>query len=209
MNDKLIEKYETMNMFETKYKELGFLRICGVDEVGRGPLAGPVTIAACILLEPIYGLDDSKKLSFKRIEELSYEIKQKALAYSITSVSVSSIEKYGIKGAVHLGMQRVVKNVEADFALIDFEKPKLKIPSDSFTKGDSRSNSIAASSILAKFHRDSYMIKLGKKNPEYGFETHVGYGTKKHIEAIEKYGIIDKVHRKNFKPVSTMLGENL
>ena len=207
MKEDLKDKYIRMNSYETKYKKLGFLRICGIDEVGRGPLAGPVVIAGCILEEEILGLDDSKKLSHKKIEELSKIIKEKAVSYTIVTLRVSSIEKYGIKGAVIKGMQKCVKNLEADFALIDYEKPKLKIESDSFTKGDSKSNSIAAASILAKHHRDSYMIKLGKKYPQYGFETHVGYGTKKHLDAIYKYGIINGVHRKNFKPISTMLGD--
>lgn len=201
-------KYIQMNRYEDEYHKLGYNNIIGIDEVGRGPLAGSVVVAGVVLDKPIYGLDDSKKLSHKKIEELAKIIKQEAIAYKIVEVRATTIEKIGIKKAVLKSMQRVVNEIECevDFALIDFEKPKLKIDSLSMKKGDSNSNSIAAASIIAKDFRDRKMIKLSKKYPNYGFETNVGYGTKKHLEAIEKYGIIKGVHRRNFEPIKSKVG---
>lgn len=213
MKNKLENKYVQMNMLEEEYKARGYNYIVGIDEVGRGPIAGSLVVAGVILSqEPsnkILGLDDSKKLSKKKIEELSIEIKEKAIAYKIVEVRVSTIEKIGIKPAVLNAMKKVCSTIHpsVDFALIDFEKPDLKIDSLSIKKGDSTSNSIAAASIIAKQFRDKKMVNVHKKYPEYGFDTNVGYGTKKHLIAIDNYGIINNVHRKNFEPIKSIVGD--
>ena len=128
--------------------------IAGVDEVGRGPLAGPLVVAGVILNGQILGLDDSKKLSKKKIRELDALIKKEAKKHVIWEISVDQILELGIKGAVHFGMIQVIKELEADYGLIDYEKIDIDIPSDSITKGDQNSNSIAAASIIAKKYRD-------------------------------------------------------
>ncbi|MBR2177359.1 MAG: ribonuclease HII [Clostridia bacterium] len=188
--------------FENKYKEEGYKAVCGVDEAGRGPLAGPVFAAAVILPEGlvIEGVNDSKKLSEKKREKLFDEIKEKALAYCIASASVEEIEELNILQADMLAMKRAVEglSVKADFAMIDGDKtPDLAIPAVSIVKGDSKSESIAAASILAKVSRDRLMLELAKKYPEYGFEKHKGYGTKVHREAILEYGPCE-IHRMSF-----------
>ncbi len=203
----LVEKYQIMNKYEIKAQQNGYQQIAGIDEVGRGPLAGSLVVAGVILDKPIYGLDDSKKLTAKKITLLSQQIKQKASKYVIVEVRVATIERLGIKKAVHFGMKKVINQLECDYALIDYEKVNTKVPSIAITRGDSNSNSIAAASIIAKHFRDEKMKKLHLKYPNYGFDTHVGYGTKKHMEAIKKYGILNNIHRKNFKPISTMLGD--
>lgn len=202
--------YELMNVNEVRLTKAGYKLICGVDEVGRGPLAGPVVVAAVILdpNQPIDGLMDSKKLSKKKIKNLSTEIIGKAIAYKITKVGVYKIEKIGIKKAVHLAMRRAVNGLEIkpDCVLIDFEYVNFQNKYvEAITKGDNVSNSIAAASIIAKNYRDEYMEKLGKKHSEYQFCTNAGYGTKAHIQAIEKYGIIEGVHRRNFEPIRSQL----
>ena len=156
--------------FENKYKEEGYKAVCGVDEAGRGPLAGPVFAAAVILPEGlvIEGVNDSKKLSEKKREKLFDEIKEKALAYCIASASVEEIEELNILQADMLAMKRAVEglSVKADFAMIDGDKtPDLAIPAVSIVKGDSKSESIAAASILAKVSRDRLMLELAKKYP--------------------------------------------
>lgn len=203
---KLKQLYKEKNKHETYLLASGFKFIAGVDEVGRGPLAGPVTVAAVILnpKKPIYGLKDSKKLSSKKIEELSNQIKQDALAYAIVSATPSTIDKIGISVAIHKCMRTAIRklSITPDYVLIDHEYLKFnKIESKAITKGDDNSNSIAAASIIAKHARDTKMEKLGIKYPEYGFENHVGYGTKHHRETIEKLGPIPNVHRYSFKPI--------
>ncbi len=204
---KLEVKFATLSEFENKAKSEGFENIVGIDEVGRGPLAGPLVVAGVILDEPIYGLDDSKKLSKIKLEQLNAEILANAKAWAIYEVKVATIDKLGIKVAVHYAMKKVIKKlaVQPDFALIDYEKPKLQIASESITKGDSRSNSIAAASIIAKYYRDQKMIKVGKKYPGYGLERNVGYGTKEHRQGIETFGYIKGVHRESFNPVKQMI----
>ncbi len=203
----LVEKYQVMNKYEEQAKQKNFQKIAGIDEVGRGPLAGSLVVAGVILDKPIYGLDDSKKLTSKKIALLSQEIKEKADKYVIVEVRVTTIERLGIKKAVHFGMKKVIKKLDCDYALIDYEQVNTKVPSLAIIRGDSNSNSIAAASIIAKHFRDEKMKKIHLKYPNYGFNTHVGYGTKNHMEAIEKYGILEGIHRKNFKPISTMLGD--
>lgn len=198
--------YLEKNKYEQQLYDQGYQHIVGVDEVGRGPLAGNVTIGAVILdpERPIYGLRDSKQLTASKIATLAAEIKEKSLAYVIVSATPQTIDKIGIGNAVKKCMRRAVHKlaITPDYVLIDYQAIKFrKIPSMAITKGDDKSNSIAAASIIAKHHRDQEMIKLGKKYPNYGFEKHVGYGTKQHRLAIEEYGPIVGVHRYSFKPI--------
>ena len=180
----------------------GFTAVCGVDEAGRGPLAGPVC-AAAVILKPdteIEGLNDSKKLSEKKREELYSVITEKAVAYSIAFASVEEIEELNILGATFLAMRRAVEGLcpNADFAIIDGNRePKLNVPAKTVIKGDSKSMSVAAASILAKVTRDRLLLEYDKKYPEYGFASHKGYGTKAHYEAIAEHGITE-IHRKSF-----------
>ncbi len=202
----LITFYNEKNKYEQELLDQGFKYIAGIDEVGRGPLAGPVTIGAVILdpLKPIYGLKDSKKLSAKKIAELTAEIEEKAIAYAVVSATPETIDKIGIRNAVHKCMRSSISKlkVKPDYILIDHEKLQFRnIESCGITKGDDNSNSIAAAAIIAKHYRDRKMEALGKKYPAYGFENHVGYGTKKHREAILSEGPIPKVHRYSFKPI--------
>ena len=188
---------------ENETKAKGYKFVCGVDEAGRGPLAGPVCAAAVILPESLIidGLNDSKKLTEKKREALYDVIIEKAVAYSIAFASVEEIEEFNILNATFLAMTRAVEGLDipADFAIIDGNKipPELKIPSVSVVKGDSTSFSIAAASVLAKVTRDRLMLKFDEQYPEYNFKKHKGYGTKEHIEAIGKYGAC-KEHRMSF-----------
>ncbi len=178
---------------EDALKEKGVALICGVDEAGRGPLAGPVYAAAVILPEhlEIPGLDDSKKLTDKRRRELMPIIKEKAIAYGIGFATEQEIDEINILQATFLAMERAISQMEvkADFALIDGNREKdFGLPVMTVVKGDSRSANIAAASILAKVSRDEYMEEMAKQYPEYGFEIHKGYGTKAHYEALRTYG---------------------
>lgn len=181
----------------------GFKYICGVDEAGRGPLAGPVCAAAVILpagLE-IEGLNDSKKLSEKKREMLFEIIKEKAADYSIAFSSVEEIEKFNILNATFLAMNRAISALEKtpDLALIDGNREPKNCPVKCVTviKGDSKSYSVAAASVLAKVSRDRLMKDYDDKFPQYGFAVHKGYGTKAHYEAIKKHGICE-IHRRSF-----------
>ena len=176
--------------------------ICGVDEAGRGPLAGPV-YAAAVFLPPhleIPGLDDSKKLTDKRRRELMPIIKEKAVAYGIGFATEKEIDEINILQATFLAMERAIAQLggKADFALIDGNREKdFGLPVMTVVKGDSRSANIAAASVLAKVSRDDYMDEMAKQYPEYGFEIHKGYGTKAHYEALRTYGHCD-LHRLTF-----------
>lgn len=188
--------------YENIAYEKGYVKICGVDEAGRGPLSGPVCAAAVILPKGkiIEEVNDSKKLSEKKREKLFDVIKKEATAYSIGWASVEEIESINILNAAMLAMKRAVEGlpVKADFAYIDGNKtPELKIPCEAIVKGDANSMSIAAASILAKVSRDRLMLEYAEQYPEYGFEKHKGYGTKLHNEAILKYGPCP-IHRKSF-----------
>lgn len=189
--------------FEKAAKQSGFKYVCGVDEAGRGPLAGPVCAAAVILPEDaeIEGLNDSKKLSEKKREDLFEIICEKAVAYSIAYGSLEEIEELNILEATFLAMNRAIEglSIKADFALIDGNRvPKnIKIPCETVIKGDAKSASIAAASILAKVTRDRLLLEYDKKYPEYNFAKHKGYGTKEHTEAILKYGP-SEIHRLSF-----------
>ena len=189
--------------FEKEKINNGFNLVAGVDEAGRGPLAGPVCAAAVILPIDceIEGLDDSKKISEKKREKLYDIIIEKAVAYNIQLVDNVVIDDINILNATYLAMTNAVNNLETkpDFVLIDGNRlpPQLKIPSEAIVKGDSKSMSIAAASILAKVTRDRLMLELAKKYPEYEFERHKGYGTKLHCEKLREFGPCE-IHRKTF-----------
>lgn len=181
----------------------GFNIICGVDEAGRGPLAGPVCAAAVILPEDtvIEGLDDSKKLSEKKRERLYDEIIEKAVAYCVAYGTLEEIESVNILEATFLAMNRAIDGLEVkpDFAIIDGNRvPKgIKIPCATLVKGDSKSMSVAAASILAKVTRDRLMLTYDEKYPQYNFKKHKGYGTKEHTELLKQYGP-SPIHRLSF-----------
>ena len=188
--------------YENEYRSRGYKYICGVDEAGRGPLAGPVC-AAAVILPPdtiIEGVNDSKKLSEKKREELFDIVIDTALAYCIAFGSVEEIEEHNILATTMNTMKRAVEGLStpADFAMIDGNKlPPLDIPCEYIIKGDANSMSIAAASILAKVSRDRLMLEYAKEYPQYGFEKHKGYGTKVHTDAILEYGP-SPIHRMSF-----------
>ena len=189
--------------YETAARQKGFKYVCGVDEAGRGPLAGPVCAAAVILPADavIEGLNDSKKLSEKKREALYDVITEKALAYSVAFGTLEEIEEHNILNATYFAMNRAIEglSLKADYALIDGNRVPngIKIECETVVKGDSKSASIAAASILAKVTRDRLLLEYDKQYPQYNFKKHKGYGTKEHYEAIEKYGVC-KVHRLSF-----------
>lgn len=180
----------------------GYQIVCGVDEAGRGPLAGPVYAAAVILPKGyiVDGVNDSKKLSEKKREALFDKIIDECISYSIGIATHEEIDEINILQATFLAMRRAVDglSVKPDIALIDGNKtPGLDIAERFIIKGDANSANIAAASILAKVSRDRYMLRMAEKYPEYQFEKHKGYGTKLHYEMLEKYGI-SPIHRKTF-----------
>lgn len=188
--------------YENEKRNLGFINICGVDEAGRGPLAGPVCAAAVILREGqiIEGVNDSKKLSEKKREALFDVIKEEALDYSVAFATVEEIEEMNILNATMLAMKRAVEGLKtsADYALIDGNRlPPLDIPCEYVIKGDAKSMSIAAASILAKVSRDRLCYEYAEKYPQYCFDKHKGYGTKLHVEKIREYGPCE-IHRMSF-----------
>ena len=176
--------------------------ICGVDEAGRGPLAGDVYAAAVIFPDGVVidGINDSKKLSEKKREELFSRIISEAAAYSISTASVREIEEINILNAAMLAMKRAIESlsITPDLVLVDGNKiPDIKMKAAAVIKGDAKSQSIAAASILAKVARDRYMREIDKKYPQYQFSKHKGYGTTLHYELIDKYGVSD-IHRMSF-----------
>lgn len=183
---------------------------CGVDEAGRGPLAGPVYAAAVILSpnDPIPGLNDSKKLSEKKREQLFDQIVDKAVSFCVAEATVEEIEEYNILGATFLAMRRAVEglSVKPQLAVIDGNRtpPGLQIPAKAVVKGDALSESIAAASILAKVSRDRVLLELDKEYPMYGFSGHKGYGTAAHVAALRQYGP-SPVHRPSF--LTKILGD--
>ena len=193
-----------MNLWEIENELLdsGVGIICGVDEAGRGPLAGPVCAAAVILprgLE-IEGLNDSKKISEKKRDELFNRIKDSAVSYGIAFASVEEIEEHNILGATFIAMNRAIAQLSpaADFALIDGNRNKgIETASRPVVGGDGKCASIAAASILAKVTRDRYMLEMAEKYPGYGFEKHKGYGTAAHYAALREHGP-SEVHRMSF-----------
>lgn len=196
--------------FEKEAMSKGYTAVCGIDEAGRGPLCGPVCAAAVILPVDceIEGINDSKKLSEKKREALFDVITEKALAYSVSMVDAKTIDEINILQATFLAMRTAVENLslKPDYALIDGNgKPGLSIAEETVVKGDAKSVSIAAASILAKVSRDRYMKEADEKYPEYQFAKHKGYGTKLHYEMIAEHGICDE-HRRSF--LKKILGES-
>lgn len=188
--------------FENLAYNKGYKSICGVDEAGRGPLAGPVCAAAVILPQGLIldGVNDSKKLSEKKREKLFDAIIESAVAYNVAYASVEVIEELNILNATMLAMKRAVEGLQipADFAYIDGNRtPELNIPCEYIIKGDARSMSVAAASILAKVSRDRLLLEYAKEYPQYAFEKHKGYGTKLHTDMIKEYGP-SPVHRMSF-----------
>lgn len=192
----------TMWEIEHSFFEKGYQLICGVDEAGRGPLAGPVCAAAVILPADIDipGLNDSKKLSDKKRRELFPIIQEKAVAYAIAFADHKEIDEINILQATYLAMERAISqlSIKPDLALIDGNRAKdFGIPVQTVVQGDSLSASIAAASVLAKVTRDDYMLKMAEEYPQYGFEVHKGYGTKAHYAALTEYGH-SPIHRLSF-----------
>lgn len=188
--------------FEKEALAKGYKSVCGVDEAGRGPLAGPVCAAAVILPEGVIidGVNDSKKLSEKKRESLFDVIREQALSYSIAYATVDEIEEINILNSTMLAMRRAIDSldIKADYAMIDGNKiPPIDIDAECIVKGDAKSMSIACASILAKVSRDRLLYKYAEEYPMYGFDKHKGYGTKVHREAILKYGPCP-YHRKSF-----------
>lgn len=188
--------------FDASHKSETVKIICGVDEAGRGPLAGPVVAAACILPDGliIEGLDDSKKLTEKKREKVFDIIIENALDFSIASASVEEIEEINILNAAMLAMKRAIEGLEIqpDLALIDGNMSRgIDMPTKTVVHGDAISQSIAAASILAKVTRDRMCYEFDKEYPEYGFAKHKGYGTKLHTDAIKQYGVTP-IHRPSF-----------
>lgn len=198
-----MKHYDNHEIENRLYQE-GFELICGTDEAGRGPLAGPVVAAAVIMPKglEIEGVTDSKKVS--EINRYKFEtlIKEKAIAYSVVFIDEKQIDKINILEASRLAMYKAIRNlkVEPDYILTDAMKLNIDIPFEDIIKGDAKSFSIACASILAKCARDRYMDELDELYPEYGFKKHKGYPTKMHIEAIKKYGVLP-IHRKSYGPV--------
>jgi len=197
-------KFAKMNEYERKVRAQGFRYIAGVDEVGRGPLAGPVVAAAVILPEDFFlaGIDDSKKLTEKKRGEFAAIIKKEAIAYSVGMIHAAEIDEINIYEATKKAMNAAIVSLDPkpDFLLIDAMKLETPYPTESIIKGDAKSISIAAASIVAKEARDALMKELSLTYPVYGFQQNMGYGTKDHLQAIQQYGITP-YHRKSFAPV--------
>ena len=196
------ERLEIINTFENEGYQKGYTYIGGIDEAGRGPLAGPV-VAAVVVFKPgtkIEGINDSKKLSEAKRDELFDIIKEQALDYGIGIVQKDEIDEYNILNATYMAMKKAINCLKKtpDYLLVDAAHvPDVNIDQKSIIKGDSKSISIAAASILAKVTRDSLMYEYDKMYPEYGFASHKGYGTDQHYKAIREHGITP-IHRKSF-----------
>lgn len=205
-----IARLNEMMLSEKRLELEGFTRIAGVDEAGRGPLAGPVVAAACILPEGVYfaHLNDSKQLKKEMREQLYSEIiSSPNLVYGIGIIDVDTIDSVNILQATFLAMRSAIESLEdqPDYILIDGSQiPLLEIPTECVVGGDSKSVSIAAASVLAKVTRDRIMVEFDQKYPEYGFKSHKGYATEQHMRAIHEHGPCP-IHRKSFEPIKTML----
>lgn len=218
--EKWLKKYEQekiqqqqfygMLCYERIAHEQGFHLIAGIDEVGRGPLAGPVVAAAVILKEECYipGLTDSKKLSAAMREKYYELIKENAQAIGVGIVPPKVIDKINIYEATKLAMKNAIEelSVQPNYLLLDAMKLDLPISQESIIKGDAKSVSIAASSVIAKVTRDRMMLDIATKYPEYGFDQHMGYETKFHLEALKTYGVTEH-HRKSFAPVKELVSK--
>lgn len=194
--------------YEKELYENNILLIAGVDEVGRGPLCGPVVACACILPKDYYleGLNDSKKLTEKKRDKLYDILIQDAISYGIGIVSPKRIDEINILEASKEAMKIAIEqlNPKPQHVLIDAVKLNIDIPSTSIIKGDANSASIAAASVIAKVTRDRMMLELDKEYPEYGFGKHKGYPTKAHVEAVRKYGV-KEFYRFTFSPISDLI----
>lgn len=213
MKDEELQRLKNMLEIENNLYNQGYKYICGVDEAGRGPLCGPVVASAVILPKDICieGVNDSKKLSEKKREKLYDEIMARALAVGIGISDVDVIEKVNILNATKLAMIQAINDLQItpDYVIVDGnQKIDITIPLDTVIKGDSKSESIACASIIAKVTRDRMLLKYDKEYPEYGFSKHKGYGTKLHIEAIKEYGITP-IHRPSFCQKFISKGGNL
>ncbi len=202
MKEEEILRLQAMWEIEHSLFDKGYSVVAGVDEAGRGPLAGDV-YAAAVILPPdicIEGLNDSKKISEKKREKLFDEIKEVALAYAVATASVEEIDEFNIRNATYMAMNRAIEalNIKPDYVIVDGDCiTNCNYPHECIVKGDARSLSIAAASILAKVSRDRKMLEMAEKYPQYGFEKHKGYGTKVHIEALKEFGA-SEIHRKTF-----------
>lgn len=200
----LVGKFNEMNQYERKYRSQGFKFIAGIDEVGRGPLAGPVVAAAVILPEDFFlpGIDDSKKLTEKKREEYDKIIRSEAVSFNISMIPAQEIDEINIYEATKKAMKSAVASlhIQPDFLLIDAMKLETPYATESIVKGDAKSVSIAAASIVAKVARDQLMKEIALSFPQYGFQQNMGYGTKEHIKAIQDNGITP-YHRKSFAPI--------
>ncbi|SDG97261.1 RNase HII [Alteribacillus persepolensis] len=202
------QEYALITRYEKEWQAQGYRYIAGVDEVGRGPLAGPVTAGAVILPADTTfpGLTDSKKLSREKREAFYQEITEKAVAYHVVHIAAEHIDSMNIYQASIAAMEKAVQGlqVKADAVFVDALALSLPVQQLSLTKGDAKSASIAAASVLAKVERDYYMTTMASRYPEYGFDQHMGYGTKQHVEALKKYGATAE-HRQSFAPVKACL----
>ena len=203
------ERLDAMYVYERAAVAAGHMLVAGVDEAGRGPLAGPVAVAAVILPQEAHlpRINDSKKLSAAVREELFTQIVAIAISYYVALIDAETIDRMNILQATRMGMYEAIAALTPapDEVLVDaVELPKLSMPSQSIIKGDAKSVSIAAASILAKVTRDHLMEQYDTEYPHYGFAKHKGYGTQEHIDAIRKYGVCP-IHRKSFEPIRSML----
>lgn len=198
--------------YENKIKEEGYKIIAGIDEVGRGPLIGPVVACACVLKENfnLEGLTDSKKISEKKREKF-YDYLINNTYYGIGIISPEIIDEVNIYEASKLAMLKALEElrtkIEVDYVITDAMPLDIDIPTKAIIKGDLKSRTISAASVIAKVVRDRMMIELDKEYPMYGFKNHKGYPTKKHVEAIYKYGLIDG-YRKTYSPIKEIIKEN-
>lgn len=202
-----VDKYNQMLLYEQKARKEGFQLIGGIDEVGRGPLAGPV-VAACVILPSdfvLIGLDDSKKLTEAKRDEFYMYIKEKAIAIGIGIVEEEEIDRINIYEATKKAMLSSIQQLSTkpDYLLIDAMKLDTPFPTESIVKGDSKSITIAAASVIAKVTRDRIMKEIHKEYPQYHFLSNMGYGTKEHLHALEQFGITP-YHRKSFEPIKSM-----
>ncbi|MGM0902018.1 MAG: ribonuclease HII [Bacillota bacterium] len=200
----LHKKFLEMTSFEEDLRHQGFQFIAGIDEAGRGPLAGPVVAAAVILPKDFYlpGIDDSKKLTEQKREDYYERIKMEAISVGVGIIDAAEIDRINILEAAKKAMLEAVTQLapKPDYLLVDAVKLETPYPSESLIKGDARSITIAAASIIAKVTRDRMMKEISRKYPDYGFSSNMGYGTAAHLEAIKRYGVTP-YHRKSFAPV--------
>lgn len=198
---------DSMLAFEREAAANGFLRVAGVDEAGRGPLAGPIVAAAVVLSEPVAGLNDSKQLTAEQREALFTQLRAGAHTIGVGVIEAADIDRLGIQTANYAAMAQAVAALHpaADFVLVDgFHVPGLPPPQARIVRGDQRSLSIAAASIIAKVTRDRLMEELDRKYPAYGFARHKGYATRAHLAALERFGPC-AIHRRSFAPLASSL----